>query len=151
MSNPALWATSTAPRENSRNAGSTDSILGALHTIAVVIPVSATICGGMLRPGSTRVASSPSTTPPLTLTVYDKVAELSAEPAKLNLAPGSEATLVVKLKRLHGYRDDFALQLVPPSGLALTATTVTGDRYTSASRRTISPIVTLTECRRTSK
>ncbi len=26
MSNPALWATSTAPRENSRNAGSTESI-----------------------------------------------------------------------------------------------------------------------------
>ncbi len=68
MSNPALWATSTAPRENSRNAGNTDSIRGALHTIAVVIPVSATICGGMLRPGSTSVASSPSTTPPRTLT-----------------------------------------------------------------------------------
>ena len=51
MSKPALWATSTAPRENSRNAGSTESILGASYTIAVVIPVSATICGGMLRPG----------------------------------------------------------------------------------------------------
>ena len=51
MSKPALCATSTAPRANSRNAGSTDSILGASHTIAVVIPVSATICGGMLRPG----------------------------------------------------------------------------------------------------
>ena len=68
MSKPALWATSTAPRENSRNAGNTESILGASHTIAVVMPVSATICGGMLRPGSTSVASSPSTAPPRTLT-----------------------------------------------------------------------------------
>ena len=32
------------------------------------MPVSATICGGMLRPGSTSVASSPSTAPPRTLT-----------------------------------------------------------------------------------
>ena len=68
MSNPALWATSTAPRANSRNAGSTASIVGALHTMAEVMPVSATICGGMLRPGSTSVASSPSTAPPRTLT-----------------------------------------------------------------------------------
>ena len=43
MSKPALWATSTAPRQNSRNAGSTASIRGASYTIAVVIPVSATI------------------------------------------------------------------------------------------------------------
>ena len=48
MSKPALWATSTAPRENSRNAGNTESIVGASHTIAEVMPVSATICGGML-------------------------------------------------------------------------------------------------------
>ena len=68
MSNPALWATRTAPRENSRNAGSTDSMVGALRTMAVVIPVSVTIWGGMARPGSTRVASSPSTSPPRTLT-----------------------------------------------------------------------------------
>jgi hypothetical protein len=48
--------------------GSTASISGASHTIAEVMPVSATICGGMLRPGSTSVASSPSTAPPRTLT-----------------------------------------------------------------------------------
>ena len=40
MSKPALWATSTAPRANSRNAGSTVSIFGALHTMAEVMPVS---------------------------------------------------------------------------------------------------------------
>ena len=68
MSKPALWATSTAPRENSRNDGSTESMVGALHTIVEVIPVSAMICGGMLRPGSTSVASSPRTMPPRTLT-----------------------------------------------------------------------------------
>ena len=68
MSNPALWATSTAPPANSKNIGSTASMVGASHTIAVVMPVSCTICGGMLRCGSTRVANSPSTTPPRTLT-----------------------------------------------------------------------------------
>ena len=49
MSNPALWATSTAPRANSKNIGSTASMVGASQTIAVVMPVSCTICGGMLR------------------------------------------------------------------------------------------------------
>ena len=68
MSKPALCATSTAPRANSKNAGSTESMVGASHTIAVVMPVNATICGGMLRPGSISVASSPSTVPPRTLT-----------------------------------------------------------------------------------
>ena len=67
-SKPALCATSTAPRGELQKVGSTESILGASHTIAEVIPVSATICGGMLRPGSTSVASSPSTAPPRTLT-----------------------------------------------------------------------------------
>ena len=68
MSKPALWATSTAPRANSRNIGSTASMVGASETIADVMPVSCTICGGMSRPGSTSVANSPSTTPPRTLT-----------------------------------------------------------------------------------
>ena len=68
MSKPALWATSTAPRANSRNIGSTTSIFGASHTIAEVMPVSCTICGGISRPGSTSVANSASTTPPRTLT-----------------------------------------------------------------------------------
>jgi hypothetical protein len=40
MSKGALCATSTAPRANSRNAGSTAPIRGALTTIAVVMPVS---------------------------------------------------------------------------------------------------------------
>lgn len=68
MSKPALWATSTAPRQNSRKAGSTASIFGASYTIAEVMPVSATICGGMARPGSTSVANSPRISPPRTFT-----------------------------------------------------------------------------------
>ena len=68
MSNPALWATSTELPANSKNIGSTASMVGASQTIADVMPVSCTICGGMLRCGSTRVANSPSTAPPRTLT-----------------------------------------------------------------------------------
>ncbi len=40
MSNGALCATSTAPRANSRNAGSTAAMRGAVATIVEVIPVS---------------------------------------------------------------------------------------------------------------
>ena len=87
MSNPALWATSTAPRANSRNAGSTASIVGASHTIAVVMPVSATICGGMLRPGSTSVASSPSTAPPRTLTAPISVMASKFSPSPVARPP----------------------------------------------------------------
>jgi hypothetical protein len=36
----ALWATRTAPRANSRKAGSTAPMRGAAATIVVVIPVS---------------------------------------------------------------------------------------------------------------
>jgi hypothetical protein len=68
MSKPALWATSTAPRQNSRNIGRTAPIDGASWTIAVVIPVNRTIWGGISRPGSTRVANSPRIVPPHTLT-----------------------------------------------------------------------------------
>ncbi|CFE42242.1 Uncharacterised protein [Mycobacterium tuberculosis] len=68
ISNPALWATSTESPANSKNIGRTASIVGALPTIAVVIPVSRTIWGGMLCCGFTRVANSPSTAPPHTLT-----------------------------------------------------------------------------------
>ena len=39
-SNGALWATRTAPRANSRNAGSTAPMRGAAATIIVVMPVS---------------------------------------------------------------------------------------------------------------
>ena len=87
MSKPALWATSTAPRANSRNAGSTASIFGALRTMAEVMPVSSTICGGMLRPGSTSVASSPSTSPPRTLTAPISVMASTLSPSPVARPP----------------------------------------------------------------
>ena len=68
MSKPALWATSTAPWANSRNAGRADSMRGASATIAVVMPVSDWMNGGIGRCGLTRVWNSPSTSPPRTLT-----------------------------------------------------------------------------------
>jgi hypothetical protein len=60
-SNGALWATSTAPRANSRNAGSTASMRGAVATIIEVMPVSTLMYGGIAWPGSTSVWNSPST------------------------------------------------------------------------------------------
>ena len=78
MSKPALWATSTAPRANSRNAGSADSMRGASATIAVVMPVSDWMNGGIGRCGLTRVWNSPSTSPPRTLTAPISVIAESA-------------------------------------------------------------------------
>ena len=46
MSNGALCATSTAPRENSRKLGSTSSMGGAPMSIVVVMPVSTWMNGG---------------------------------------------------------------------------------------------------------
>ena len=78
MSNGALWATSTAPRANSRNAGSTASIRGAAATIDVVMPVSTVMNGGISLPGLTSVSNSPSTSPPRTLTAPISVIALSS-------------------------------------------------------------------------
>ena len=61
--------------------------LGASHTMAVVIPVSWTICGGMLRPGSTSVANSPSTTPPRTLTAPISVMASKFSPSPVARPP----------------------------------------------------------------
>ena len=85
ISNPALCATSTAPWANSRNIGNTAAMVGASRTIAVVIPVSSTICGGMVRCGSTRVANSPMICPPRTLTAPISVIA-SDEPSAAALA-----------------------------------------------------------------
>ena len=63
-----MWATSTVPVANSRKAGSALSIVGAPATMALVIPVSTAMKGGISVPGSTRVWNSPSTSPPRTLT-----------------------------------------------------------------------------------
>lgn len=62
-------------------------MVGASHTIAVVIPVSRTTCGGMLRCGSTRVPNSPSTTPPRTLTAPISVMASAVAPSFPRLRP----------------------------------------------------------------
>ena len=68
MSNGALCATITQPWANSRKAGSTDSIRGAAATIALVMPVSTAMNGGIGSRGLTSVWNSPITSPPRTLT-----------------------------------------------------------------------------------
>ncbi len=81
-SNGALCATSTAPRANSRNAGSTTSIGGDPATMKSVMPVSTLTNGLIAMPGFTRVWNSPSTSPPQTLT-----APISVMPSPLAAAP----------------------------------------------------------------
>ncbi len=73
MSKPALWATRTLPRANSRNAGSTVSIRGAWATMLSEMPVSTWMNAGIEDPGLTRVWNSPSTSPPRTLTAPTSV------------------------------------------------------------------------------
>jgi hypothetical protein len=63
-----LWATSTHPAANSRNAGSADSIGGASRTIELLMPVSTAMNAGISACGLTRVWNSPSTSPPRTFT-----------------------------------------------------------------------------------
>ena len=54
---------------------------GAPISIAVVIPVSSTMYGGIDRPGSTSVANSPTTSPPRTFTApISVIASVSALP-----------------------------------------------------------------------
>jgi len=79
MSNGALCATRTAPAANSRKLGSTVRIGVASRNIAVVMPVSSVICGGTPRPGSIKVASSPITSPPRTLTAPISVMPSSSD------------------------------------------------------------------------
>ena len=73
MSNGALWATITVPWAKARKAGSTWRSSGASATIALVIPVSTAISGGIFDRGFTRVWNSPSTSPPRTLTAPTSV------------------------------------------------------------------------------
>ena len=80
-SNGALWATSTAPRLNSRNAGSAWSSRGLPATIASVMPVSTAMNGGIAAPGLTSVWNSPRTSPPRTFTApISVISQDCAEP-----------------------------------------------------------------------
>ena len=77
-SKPMLWPTMTVPRVNSRSDGRTASIRGAGPTSASVRPVSTVICGGMARPGLTRVWNVPRHSPPRTFTAPTSVIASSA-------------------------------------------------------------------------
>src|SRR5690606_33062594 len=96
MSNGALWATSTVPRANSRNPGSTSSTPGAVETIAVVIPVSRATKAGTGRPGFTNDWNSPSTSPPRTLTA--PISVIPASSARLPVVSRSTTTKVTSRK-----------------------------------------------------
>ena len=79
MSNGALWATSTLPRANSRNDGSTALIGGAPATIRSVMPVR-TLTNGLIGDvGATSVWNSPSTSPPHTRTAPISVIASAAD------------------------------------------------------------------------
>ena len=80
-SKAALWATRTVSGPGSRNSmkeGRTSPIRGAESAMAVVMPVRAVMKAGMGSPGSTRVANSPSVSPPRTLTAPISAIELGA-------------------------------------------------------------------------
>ena len=83
MSKGALCATSTAPARNSRKRGQHLLDRRRGRTIAWVIPVSTVMNGGIGPPGLTRVANSPSSSPPRTLT-----APISVMPAAVGRAAG---------------------------------------------------------------
>ena len=94
VSNGALCATSTAPRRNSRTDGSTAGSRGAPTTMAEVMPVSATMLGGSPVPGSTSVASSPSSSPPRTLTApISVIASVFAEPPVVSRSSTTKVTV----------------------------------------------------------
>lgn len=66
------------------------------------------------------------TLPPIKLTVYNSVAEVSVNTPNVTIKPGTDTDLVVKLNRLHGYAGEFKAQLVLPQGFAgVTAQEVT--------------------------
>ncbi|MCS6976083.1 MAG: hypothetical protein NZM31_03605 [Gemmatales bacterium] len=55
--------------------------------------------------------------PPIKLTVYNKVAELSLAEPSVQVKSGGEKELVVKINRLHGYKGEFKLSLVRPQNM----------------------------------
>ena len=68
-----MCATITQPSANSRNAGSTALMFGALATMPSVMPVSTAMNGGMIVPGLTSVWNSPSHSPARTFTAPTSV------------------------------------------------------------------------------
>jgi hypothetical protein len=66
------------------------------------------------------------TLPPIKLTVYNTVGEVSVNNPNVTIKPGMDVELMVKVNRLHGYAGEFKVQLVLPQGFAgVTAPEVT--------------------------
>src|SRR6478609_5095275 len=131
-SNGALCATSTDPRANSRNEGSTSAIFGAPITIAVVIPVSTWICAGTGPPGSTSVWNSPSTSPPRTLTAPTSV--MADAPGAAPVVSRSTTTNVTSCSGVP-MSSSVTCTGRPVCGAARSTRGGTGDRWTM--RRTL--------------
>ena len=91
MSNGALCAASTAPWAKSRKLASASAAAGAGATIASLIPVSATMSGGMARPGLTSVLNSARIWPPVIRT-----APISVMPASSGDQPVVSTLTITK-------------------------------------------------------
>jgi hypothetical protein len=57
-------------------------------------------------------------TPPVTLTVYNRLANVQVFSNSVMLKAGGSVELLVKVERLHGYNGPFKVQLVLPQGFA---------------------------------
>jgi hypothetical protein len=58
------------------------------------------------------------TTPPIKITVYNQVAELTVANPKMTVKAGEQVDVTVKVKRLYDYKGEFQVQLVIPPGIA---------------------------------
>lgn len=81
------------------------------------------------------IAQLTEVTPPIRVTVFNSVLELSFNPADVVLKPGAETPLVVKVNRLHGFKGEIRLQLTTPNNLqgvsAAPATIAAGEEQTT--------------------
>lgn len=61
---------------------------------------------------------------PVTLTVYNQVAQVSLEPQAVTLKPGGEAPVTVRITRLHGYTGELKVNVQPQGLQGVTAADV---------------------------
>ena len=92
-SNLALWATSTAPRENSRNVDITAARAGAPTRSPGLMPVSRLICPGSGPSIETNVDNSARTAPPRTRTA--PISVISSVPGLVPVVSRSTTTKVI--------------------------------------------------------